>query len=53
MMPGAESQAAEFTHLVVTMLLLIVTTHTLKGLFTNLFPLFKSHILDSNGVWYS
>ena len=31
MMPGAESQAAEFTHLVVTMmvlLLMIVTTHT-------------------------
>ena len=25
----------------------------LKGLFTNFFPLFKSHILDSNGVWYS
>ena len=31
MMPGAESQAAEFTHLVVTMLLLIVTTHTLSA----------------------
>ena len=24
-----------------------------KGLFTNFFLLFKSHILDSNGVWYS
>ena len=23
----------------------------LKGLFTNFFLLFKSHILDSNGVW--
>ena len=28
-------------------------TAALKGLFTNFFPLFKSHILDSNGVWYS
>ena len=25
----------------------------LKGLFTNFFLPFKSHILDSNGVWYS
>ena len=25
----------------------------LKGLFTNFFLSFKSHILDSNGVWYS
>ena len=25
----------------------------LKGLFTIFFLLFKSHILDSNGVWYS
>ena len=27
-------------------------TFSLKGLFTNFFLSFKSHILDSNGVWY-
>ena len=28
-----------------------LATLLLKGLFTNLFLLFKAHILDSNGVW--
>ena len=32
---------------------LILLPCLLKGLFTIFFLLFKSHILDSNGVWYS
>ena len=32
--------------------IIFIERKCLKGLFTNFFLSFKSHILDSNGVWY-